>query len=385
MFKNCLTALAIIILFSFCGNQPDEASTSNWELLAFVKADNANPVLEPDSGRFFCPVRNEEVDWELKDVFNPAAVVRDGKIMLIYRAEDTVGIHAGTSRLGLAESADGMNFTRRKEPVFFPDNDQWKKYEWEGGCEDPRLVETDTGYIMTYTAYDGKTARLMIASSKDLLQWTKHGPAFKDVPDDPYTDKWSKSGAIVARYNNDGSIRATRINGKYWMYWGDVNIMAASSDDLIRWTPVEYSDSSQYPRQFHRNSEEHKAVKIVIAPRTDRFDSDLVEPGPAAMLTDKGILLLYNSRNLASGDKSLPEGSYTVAQALLDKNDPTKLIARSENYFMRPDKPFEIDGQVDQVCFAEGLVYFRGQWFLYYGTADSKIGVTVSNSPNPNQ
>ncbi len=119
-------------------------------------------------------------------------------------------------------------------------------------------------------------------------------------------------------------------------------------------------------------------TKIVIPTRDKKFDSDLVEPGPPAMLTDKGILLIYNSRNIPSiGDTSLVEGTYAGGQVLLDKNDPTKIIDRLDNYFIKPDKPYEITGQVNQVCFLEGLVHFKGKWFLYYGTADSKIAVAV--------
>ena len=95
--------------------------------------------------------------------------MRDGKVYLIYRAEDTIGKYAGTSRIGLAESSDGLHFTRHPAPVLYPDNDAQKKYEWEGGCEDPRVVEDSNGvYYMTYTAFDGKTARMLIASSSDL-------------------------------------------------------------------------------------------------------------------------------------------------------------------------------------------------------------------------
>src|SRR5688572_2573411 len=151
-------------------------SDSSWALLPFVKVDSVNPVLTAGDNEFNCPVLKRSIKWEDKDVFNPAAVVRDGKIYLLYRAEDKIGKHAGTSRIGLAVSDDGLHFTKRIEPVLYPDNDSLKIYEWEGGIEDPRVVETEDGqYLMTYTAYDGTTARLLIATSTDLLQWKKHG------------------------------------------------------------------------------------------------------------------------------------------------------------------------------------------------------------------
>src|SRR6202008_549403 len=108
---------------------------------------------------------------------------------------------------------------------------------------------------------------------------------------------------------------------------------------------------------LRHNSPEIAEFKIVFGPRDKKFDSDLVEPGPPAMVTGSGILLIYNSRNTRStGDTSLPEGTYTAGYVLLDKTDPTKVIQRSDNYFMKPDKPYEISGQVNNVCFLEGLV-----------------------------
>lgn len=355
-----------------------ESPKEEWALLPFVKVDNANPMLLPDSTTIFrCPVRKEIVKWEEKDVFNPATIVRNDTIFLLYRAEDKVGKYAGTSRIGLAYSTDGLNFKRKRIPVFYPDNDDQKKYEWEGGCEDPRVVEDSAGvYYMTYTAYDGDKARLLVASSKDLLHWQKHGPAFAKAFNGKYLNTWSKSGSIVSSYEKNGRIVATRVNGKYWMYWGDVNIWAAVSDDLINWTPVLYENGEKPSIELRHNAKEIPEVKIVFGPRPKKFDSDLVEPGPPAMLTDKGILLIYNSRNaLSIGDSSLAEGTYAAAQILMDKNDPTKVINRMESYFMRPDKPYEITGQVNHVCFVEGLALKNSNWFLYYGTADSKIAV----------
>ncbi len=363
-------------------NAPAEADTisspATWVLAPFEKVDSVNPVLHPGNGEFICPVRKEKTKWEQKDVFNPAVIVKDNKIFMLYRAEDTVGRYAGTSRIGLAESLDGLHFIRHAEPVFYPDNDAQKKYEWEGGCEDPRVVQDAGGkYYMTYTAYDGKTARLLVATSTDLRSWTKHGPAFADAWNGKYINTWSKSGSIVSKYENEKIVAAT-VNGKYWMYWGDVNIWAATSDDLIHWTPVLYENGEKPAIELRHNAKEIPEIKIVFGPRPKKFDSDLVEPGPPAMLTDSGIVLLYNSRNTQSvGDSSLPEGTYAAGQVLIDKNDPTRVLKRMDSWFIKPDKPYETTGQVNHVCFVEGLVHFKNRWFLYYGTADSKIAVAV--------
>lgn len=358
--------------------EPDD-SIRKWQLTGFIKADSINPILTPSAGSFNDPIWKKPVNWEEKDVFNPAIVVKDGKVYMLYRAQDKIGLPGGTSRIGLAESPDGLHFTRAANPVLYPDNDAYKKYEWQGGCEDPRVVEDENGtYYMTYTAFDGKLARLLVATSKDLVHWTKYGPAFKDAYNGKYLDKWSKSGSIVSRYEN-GKIVAVKINGKYWMYWGDKFIWAATSDDLIHWTPLQMKMGQEPSVPLKGEALNMPDLRIVIATRDDRFDNDLVESGPPAMLTDQGIVLIYNGRNLHPNFDNglLPEGSYAGGQVLIDKNDPLRVVDRSNHYFIRPDKPYEITGQVNRVCFLEGLAQFNNHWFLYYGTADSKIAVAV--------
>ncbi|RYF65776.1 MAG: glycosidase [Cytophagaceae bacterium] len=334
-----------------------------WMIGPFQKQNAANPILDAKaSTTFFCPVRQDTVRWEEKDVFNPAAVVRNGKVYMLYRAEDVVGKFNGTSRLGLAVSADGVHFTRRPTPVFYPENDAMKPYEWEGGCEDPRIVESPNGvYIMTYTTYDGDKARLCVATSKDLLTWQKQGLAFGQ---EMYRNNWSKSGAIVCRQQGSRMV-AQKINGSYWMYWGDQpDLRIATSPDLLHWTPVAGTASGNF--------------RAVAQSRTGKYDARLIEPGPYALLTPAGIVLIYNGMNNKQGDPTLPEHAYTGGQLLFDKKDPAKLLDRTASYFIKPDQPYETQGQVNQVVFLEGMVSFKGRWFLYYGTADSKIGVATT-------
>lgn len=361
---------SICFLIVVIGSLANESAAQSWQLGNFTKQDSVNPIMGPEPNTtFFCPVRQEVVNWEKKDVFNPTALVKDGKVHMLYRAEDEVGAFKGTSRVGLAVSTDGVNFVRELEPIFYPDNDTAKVYEWEGGCEDPRIVEDANGtYYLTYTGYDGNLARLMVATSTDLRQWTKHGLAFGRVKNGSYEELWSKSGSIVTALENEKFI-ATKINGKYWMYWGESDIYCATSDDLIDWTPV-------------TNSENEDELLPIFSPRRGKFDSDLVEPGPQSIIlpNNTGILLIYNSKNRDpndGGDPNLPRGTYSAGQVLMNSTLPTQLLDRTENYFITPDKDYEVIGQVNNVVFVEGLVHFQNKWHLYYGTADSKIAVAT--------
>ncbi|MBA3937332.1 MAG: glycosidase, partial [Planctomycetes bacterium] len=119
-----------------------------------------------------------------------------------------------------------------------------------------------------------------------------------------------------------------------------------------------------------------------LCARRQRFDSHLVEPGPPPLLTDQGILFIYNSANSGThGDPRLPVHAYSAGQVLLDARDPLAVIGRSTAPFFMPERGHELTGQVGNVTFLEGLVHFRGAWFLYFGTADSTIAVAVCGQP----
>jgi beta-1,2-mannosidase len=160
--------------------------------------------------------------WESAGTFNPAVVFHRGKFVMLYRAQD----HAGTSRLGYAESSDGIHFVRRPEPVVWPETE----YEKDGGVEDPRLVKIGSTYYLTYTGYNKKDAQLCLATSKDLIHWKRKGvilPAYQGN----WNVGWTKSGAIIPE----------KINGKYWMYWLGTSadktdqMGLAFSSDLLHW------------------------------------------------------------------------------------------------------------------------------------------------------
>ena len=294
----------------------------NLPFLAWSRVSN-QPILSPEGGT-----------WEAAGTFNPALAFHDGKFIMLYRAQD----RAGTSRLGFAVSGDGIHFTRRPEPVLAPETE----YEKDGGVEDPRLQKFGPTYYLTYTGYNKKDAQLCLATSRDLLHWERQGvilPAYRGN----WNKGWTKSGAILGE----------KIDGKYWMYWlgtaaDRTDQMGLSwSTDLLHWT-----EATETP---------------VLAKRPGKFDSRVVEPGPPPMLTEEGIVLIYNGAD----DKLV----YRTGVAIFDPADPRKVLYRSDAPIFSPEKEWEKVGQVPNVVFVEGLLAQKERWLFYYGGADKYVGV----------
>ncbi len=347
--------------------EASQGGQSGWMIAPFARVAEAQPIIRKDAAASFVdPILGKPVHWEALHTFNPAAVVRDGKVIVLYRAEDdsgAMGIGLHTSRLGMAESEDGLHFTTRPKPVFYPANDAQQSREWPGGVEDPRMVESADGlYVLTYTQWNRVTYSVGVATSRDLIHWTKYGPAFGETG--KYGGLKYKSAGILTEVR-DGRVLAVRVKGKYWMYWGEGVVSLATSDDLIHWTPVE--DAKGVP------------VKLLEA-RAGKFDSGLPEVGPPPVLTEKGIVLLYNGKNAVSGgDPALDPGAYSAGQALFSRDDPGKLLDRTDTPFLRPALDWERSGQYAAgTTFVEGLVRFHDRWMLYYGSADSLVGVVES-------
>jgi len=305
--------LSCLILAAIAGDVPFGA----WHRLSQI------PILSPAG-----------TGWQSAGTFNPATLRVGDKIVMLYRAQDA----HGTSRLGYAESTDGIHFKRRPEPVLSPE----APYERDGGVEDPRLVQIDGTYYLTYTGYNTKDAQLCLATSRDLIHWERKGvilPAYKGN----WNTGWTKSGAIVPE----------KIDGRYWMYFlgttPDKNdqMGLAYSTDLVHWT---------------------EATKTPVLPRRPgQFDSRVVEPGPPPILTPNGIVLIYNGAD----DKLV----YRTAIAIFHRQDPRKVLYRSDHPIFFPEKEWEKIGQVPDVVFVEGMVRQDNRYLFYYGGADKYVGV----------
>jgi predicted GH43/DUF377 family glycosyl hydrolase len=317
-FRTALSSVVVLgILVTLSGQEARRLPFGGWRRVS------ESPILSPRGN-----------GWESAGTFNPAVVERGDKIVMLYRAQDK----QGTSRLGYAESSDGIHFSRKDEPVLSP----LGPYEKDGGVEDPRLVQFGDTYYLTYTGYNKTDAQLCLAISKDLIHWERRGviiPANKGN----WNVKWTKSGAIVPE----------KIKDKYWMYFlgtsaeGKDQAGLASSPDLLHWT-----EASQRP---------------VLLVRAGQFDSRVAEPGPAPILTSEGIVLVYNGAD----DKLV----YRTGIAIFDRSDPAKLLWRSDTPVFSPEKEWEKIGQVPNVVFVEGMIAEHGRYLFYYGGADKYVGV----------
>ena len=267
--------------------------------------------------------------------------------------------------------------------MIFPADDPWRAWEWPGGCEDPRVVESpDGGYACVYTAFDGKSAALFVATSPDLRHWDKHGPAFAGTP---YAKRWSKSGSIVTELVDERLV-AARHDGRYWMYWGEGVCFAATSTDLVRWEPVEYDAPDRY---------------LTYAADHNSWDLTRV-PGPKAARP----LLFTASRPIrlaARRTRSARPQNRGRDRAPLQRRQPPRARRPRPPLLRLPTRPslFRSDrsahvhrslgravprrragrrtpGAGRQRLFVQGLVRFDRRFFLYYGMADSRIGCAVS-------
>lgn len=359
-----LACLALTALAHAQSAETSAMALPDWAIGPFTQ--HPDPVIKPNPDSVFhCPIQDKDIHWEKSWVYNPAAVVRNGKIVVLYRAQQ--GPWDTCSREGYAVSEDGIHFTREPAPVFYPANDDQKSIEWGGekmgGCQDPRLAESPDGlYILTYSQYSGKLGRLAIASSRDLKTWTKHGDLFAGT-------KWEfakvKSSSVVHEVK-DGKLVAAKINGKYWMYFGERAVQVATSEDFIHWKPVEDTNGK---------------MLTVMGRRKRFFDSGLTEIGSQSVLTKKGIVVFYNGVNSGAinGDPSIPEGAYCGGQALFDAKDPTHYITRLDAPYIKPSFPWEFGGLYKKgTTFTEGLVLFQNKWYMYFGASDSYVGVATA-------
>jgi len=288
--------------------------------MLFLERVGNGPILEP----------RKDVTWEKDTVFNAAAIYDNGKFHLLYRAVAHNPGDMNRSSIGYASSEDGIHFERLDEPVLSSN----EVPEESQGVEDPRVVKIGDTYYMLYTAYDLKITQIAMASSSDLVNWKRHGIVIR--------------GQLFWN-NKDAALFPEKVQGRYcMMHRPDPDIYLAFSDDLHNWT-------------------DHVCI---MQPEVE-WETTKIGGGAQPIKTEKGWLIVYHGV-----DKDM---WYRLGVALLDLDDPTKVIKRQPEWILQPEAEWELTGDVNNVVFTCGAILLDRELWVYYGSADTVIGLAKGN------
>jgi beta-1,2-mannobiose phosphorylase / 1,2-beta-oligomannan phosphorylase len=276
----------------------------------------------------------EDWPYSVNAVFNPAAAAVDGHTVLLARVEDRRGI----SHLSVARSANGIDgWAVDAEPLLAPD-DAIPSEQW--GFEDPRTVWVDEleRFVITCTAYGPAGPAVFLATTEDFRSVERFG--IVRHPED-------KNAALLPHRIDSRWVLLHRPKTEFGGARGE--IVLSRSDDLLSWS----------------------APEQVLQPRTGAWwDSLRIGLGPPPLRTEHGWLLVYH------GVKETVAGEiYRVGLALLDLEEPTRILRRLPDWVLAPLAPYERTGDVPNVVFPCGLIHdpATGDVRLYYGAADSSI------------
>ncbi len=280
--------------------------------------------------------------WEILATFNAGATIFEDKVLLVYRAIGGDNI----SRFGMATSADGYNFERFEKPLFEADPDS--PYE-RLGVEDPRITKIDEAYFICYTSasvypasnyYSGKFA----PSLSHPAPWRVR-PSLITTKD---FRTFQRRGILLDIDSKDALLLPEKIDGNYVLFHRPYpNIKIAISKDLEDWTDLEE----------------------IIGPRKGFWDSERVGIGSVPIKTEKGWLVFYSGASV--------NRLYCLGILLLDLEDPTKVLYRSQEPVLSPETDYELNGLTSNVIFTCSALEKDDQFFVYYGAADKTVALAT--------
>ncbi len=321
------TCIAHINLTDLLGTIRPETS-SQWHFKRSLK----NPIITPDKKHL----------WEAKATFNPAVLRIQNTTHILYRTLSDDNI----SYLGYASTKDGVNLDERlPEPIYSPREDFESKKIAGGnsGCEDPRLTKIGKIIYMCYTAFDGiSPPRVAITSITEKNFLRKNW-------------KWKKPVLITpAGFDDkDTCIFPKKVKGQYFFLHRVGNEICG-----------DYLKSLDFKKESVK-----KCIRI-IGPRINSWDSAKVGIAAPPLKTKNGWLLLYHG-------VSKSHNTYRIGAVLLDLNDPAIVLARTTDPIFEPEELYEKVGVVNNVVFPCGMALKDGLLYIYYGAADTVIGVAT--------
>ena len=296
-----------------------------------------NPIIKPII----------ESPWEARATFNPAAIYLDEKVHILYRAFS----FKNKSIVGYASSKDGVHIDERlPEPVYVPRKIFEKRAApdlWSG-CEDARLTRIEDTIYITYTAYNGRVPRVALSTISVF---------------DFINKRWNWSEPIVISspgFNDKNAcLLPEKLDGKYVVFHRPENYIGLNIVDDLYSLETKWLDNSF----------------ALIKPRPDKWDNKKIGISAPPFKLKEGWLLLYHG-------VSDPGHYYKVGAILLDLKDPTKVLARTDTPLMEPEMDYELYGDVNNVVFPCGAVVIKDEVYLYYGGADSVVGVAKMKVEN---
>jgi predicted GH43/DUF377 family glycosyl hydrolase len=310
-----------------------------------------------------------QLDFENEGVLNPATIREGDSIHMFYRAVQT----GNNSSIGYCRLSSPLTVAERwDKPFMVPEFD----YE-SHGIEDPRIVKIDDTYYMSYTAYDGINALGALATSKDLLHFEKQGIIVPSITYAEFVSLVEAIGRVKENYYRDQKFYnylappekvllwdknvvffPRKINGKLmFLHRIRPGIQLVSIDSIKDLT-------KEFWKDYFANLQDH----IVLEP-IYQHESRYTGGGCPPIETEHGWLLIYHGAE--ETERGLVYSA--CAAALMDLNDPHKVIARLPYALFSPEYSWEIKGEVSNVVFPTGSALFGDTLYIYYGAADKRI------------
>ena len=321
-----------------------------------IKIENKGIILEKTA-----------LDFESQAVLNPTCIEKDGIVHMFYRAVRT----GNFSTIGYCQFKDGKLIYRKSSPVLV------SEYEYEKhGLEDPHIVLLDGIYYLFYVAYDGTNARVALATSKDLITFKKQGILTSQLSYDKVEDLFKTSEVskfytffekLYRKYNTDEVILWEK---DAFIFPEKINNKFALIHRVLPGIQIAYFDSfKDLNEKYWSNYFTHLKDYIILEPKFS-FESSYIGGGCPPIRIKEGWLFIYHAVEEKDDFKT-----YSACAALLDINDPQKVLGKLNHPLFSPTENWEKSGDVNNVVFPTSAILNGNKLDIYYGAADSVIAL----------
>jgi len=308
-------------------------------------------------------LEKSNLDFENQAVLNPTCLEKDGVVHMFYRAVR----NGNFSTIGYCQFKNNKLIYRAPAPILRPEFDYEKQ-----GLEDPRIILLEGIYYLFYVAYDGRNARVALATSIDLINFKKQGVITSQMSYDKAEDLFAKNVTkIYSQFENKTTLLWEKDT---FIFPEKINSKFALIHRVLPGIQIAYFDSfSELNNEFWLEYFQQLKDFIILEPKF-AFENSYIGGGCPPVRTKKGWLLIYHAVEEKDGNKT-----YHAAAALLDINNPTKVIGRLSYPLFSPTENWEKNGTVNNVVFPTSAILNGNNVDIYYGAADSVIAKKTIN------